>query len=137
MNAHLMSRRQALLLSAAWMGSAVVSPAFAQPQLVQAVLSNDENASESQEVFGATTAGRLFLTATLGDMPASAKVRCTWIRLLPAEQRLDTRVVTLSTQSAQVKFSYMPPTGMWAVGPYRIDLDLDGNLLGSIPFRMQ
>ncbi len=104
------------------------------------VVASTEGASASETTFAADTA-KIFLSADLSDAQSGSKVTVSWISVdsngvAPANYKIDEVNLDITNQN-QITSSLSKPTNGWPIGTYRVDLAVDGTVLGSVDFSVQ
>ena len=105
------------------------------------VVSSQENATESEPTIAKDTP-KIFMSADLDDVSAGSKVTVSWISVdsggaAPPNYKIDAVDINITDGINQVTSNLSEPTAGWPVGTYRVDLAVDGNVLGSANFAVK
>lgn len=104
------------------------------------VVASTVDATASETTFAKDTP-ELFLSSDLSDAPSGTKVTVSWISVdshgvAPPNYTIDELNFTITNENI-VTSTLTKPTNGWPVGTYRVDLSVEGAVLGSIDFSIQ
>lgn len=120
-----------LLVTNVWAGS----PHYADLKL------SDSADGDATESFDPTTA-KIYLNASLVDVPSGAKLSSTWIAedtkgVAPPNYKIDSVDYTAGALTNVATFSLSKPNAGWPVGTYRVDLFIDGKAASTVHFKIE
>jgi len=116
-------------------GSAFAAPHFAD------IYATDSDSGDATDSFG-TSAPKIYVHASMVDIPNGAKMTGTWIAVdtngvAPANYKIDSSDLTAGTIVNTVNFSMTKPNAGWPAGKYRVDLLIDGKPAGAANFTIE
>lgn len=111
----------------------------AAPHFADVTVSDSED-GDATEAFAPTTA-KIFVHAGLVDVAHGSKVSSDWIAVdtggvAPANYKIDSVALDTGMLTNVVTFSLSKPTAGWPVGKYRVDLFIDGKVVGAAHFKI-
>ncbi|MGQ0659052.1 MAG: hypothetical protein ACT4NU_13370 [Chromatiales bacterium] len=100
-------------------------------------LTDDRESGTDKHQFSPDTP-KIFLLATLADVPSGTKLKSVWVAekttVAPPDYEIDSAELTGGGDSNKVTFSLSRPDAGWPPGEYRVELFIDGQPAGSVRF---
>ena len=102
------------------------------------IYATDSDSGDAIDSF-ATDAAKIYVHASMVDIPNGAKMTGTWIAIdtngaAPPNYQIDSSDLTAGLIMNTVNFSMSKPNAGWPVGKYRVDLLIDGKPAGAAKF---
>lgn len=114
----------------------VVSGAWAEPRFAQTILSDREGGA-SMRIFSTATPA-IHLVAKLSEVAPGSMVKATWVAektdAAPPNYVIRSSEAKTGANTASATFTLAKPGGGWPTGSYRVDLFIDGQAAGKVPF---
>lgn len=108
-----------------------------EPRYENIVLTDDKEDPTDKHDFSPDTP-KIFLLAALADVVSGTKLKSVWIaakvEVAPPDYEIDSVELTGSGDTNKVTFSLSRPDAGWPPGDYRVELFIDGNRAGIVPF---
>ncbi len=113
--------------------------AVAGPPAVTDVVLSEARDGPAKSAFKPTTP-KVFIRATLVDIPPGAKIKGEWIAVktgvAPPNYTVDSVENTVARGSTQYHGALGKPTSGWPEGDYRVDLFIDGTRVKQVAFKV-
>lgn len=121
-------------------GLLFTSPLFASPHFTDIVVSDSEE-GDAVDTFAPTTA-KIFVHADMFDVAKGAKMTGAWIAVdthgaAPPNYKIDSADLVADGNINTVTYSLSRPNKGWPVGKYRVELSVDGKIVGTASFTIQ
>jgi len=116
------------------------APLYAAPHFTDIVVS-DSKEGDPADTFAPNTQ-KIFVHADLFDIAKGSKMTGTWIAVdthgaAPPNYKIDSADLVADGSINTVTFSLSKPNKGWPVGKYRVELAVDGKVVGSASFAIQ
>ena len=103
-----------------------------------AVATDDKNNVTERTLFPAST-GTIYISTTLSDLPAGAKVSASWVAIKTDQLEKNTKFHETTKQMGPGSFRYFfnfKPAKSWPIGTYRVDISVNGTVERSVQFQV-
>ena len=108
------------------------------PRYEDVVLSEAKDGKAASAFRPATP--KLFVRATLADVPAGSKVKGEWIavktNVAPPNYRIDAAELTVGKGMTRVDYTMSKPNNGWPEGDYRVDMYINGKKASEVKFKV-
>jgi hypothetical protein len=112
----------------------------AAPSIGPIILSEEKNASETEESFASDTA-RIYASVPMANVPVGSKVSAVWIaaetKVVAPDFVVAKTDVTLQEAATLGNFDIAKPESGWPAGKYRLDVQVNGKVLASARFQVE
>lgn len=128
------------LKSSLLFGLLFAAPLYAAPHFTDIVVS-DSKEGDAVDTFSATTA-KIFVHADMFDIEKGSKMSGTWIAVdthgaAPPNYKIDSADLVADGVVNTAIFSLSKPNKGWPIGKYRVELSVDGKVVGSASFAVE
>ncbi|MDB5943234.1 MAG: hypothetical protein JWQ13_2800 [Ramlibacter sp.] len=138
-------RAERIVLGRAGAASAVAPAApaaggAAAPSIGPIILSEEKNATETEENFESGTA-RIYASMPMADVPVGSRVSAVWIaaetKVVAPDFVVAKTDVTLQEPVTHGNFDIAKPESGWPAGKYRLEMQVNGKVLASARFQVE
>lgn len=129
-----------VLKSSMLLGLLFAAPLFAAPHFTDIVVSDSKD-GDAVETF-APTVGKIFVHAEMADIDKGAKMTGSWIAVdthgaAPPNYKIDSADLVADGVINTVTYSLSKPNKGWPIGKYRVELSVDGKIVGTASFTIE
>ena len=113
---------------------------FAAPHFTDIVVSDSKD-GEAVETFAPSTT-KIFVHAGMSEIEKGAKMTGAWIAVdthgaAPPNYKIDSADLTADGVINTATFSLSKPNNGWPIGKYRVELSVDGKVVGKASFTIE
>jgi hypothetical protein len=129
-----------LFKSSMLLGLLLAAPLYAAPHFSDIVVSDSKD-GDATDTFAPSTA-KIFVHAEMADIDKGAKMTGTWIAVdthgaAPPNYKIDSSDLVADGVVNTVTYSLSKPNKGWPIGKYRVELAVDGKVVGSTSFTVE